>query len=716
MIKDNIIRLKKYLFLISVFFLLIFWWHILYLYIYENSLEIPIEWWSVSEWIIWDFAHLNPLLNSTDYNKNIISILYRSLMKYDENEKKVVWDLADCNLWNFGYIECYLKTDIKWSNWESITPKDVIATFNILKNSDINIDINSLLKETTIEERSWVIIFSNKIKDINFLQVLFQPIVSKDIIDNIWNKELYWKFNPMEWIFSWPYKIDTISYDDSLWIQKLILIKNDFFKSKNILINKYIYKFFKDENHFLKHKDNINIFFDKNKIIWDTIPRLEQKIFYLNQYVSLFLNEERIKNIDLRSFILNKIDIENIIQNLWKWYKEIKNPYIIDKLDTKREIKNTNIENIIKEVWYYKKDYLSELLIQNSKKNIVSNFKEDINIDLKFITWPITKKYNFVSKDDILITWNIWDEIVDEIYINNYKLSRYKSWNKQFFYRLKEDFKTIQIWENNYKIYFSKNWEKKQMEEFIIVYHTNKDELEKIKETYFEKIFTNQENQNIVISEEQKQKIMSLDDKYYYDENLNKFSIRLYYINNQKELSQVANVIKNSIETYWIVVEVIPISLIDLNNKILNNQKNYDMILAWIDLWYFDFNIYPYFHSSQSKSWYNFSNIKNLNLDILLEELKSNNLTSTKRLEIQKKVLDLLNEKNIVKSLYSKENIFLVDKNIKKFKLENSITSITNLTLPILDSYIVSEKTPDFSQKSIYDFLIFIKKIFTNEW
>jgi hypothetical protein len=58
-----------------------------------------------------------------------------------------------------------------------------------------------------------------------------------------------------------------VSYDDSLGIQKLILTKNQEYKKENILISKYIYKIFRDTEHFLKHKDTINVFLDKNNIV-----------------------------------------------------------------------------------------------------------------------------------------------------------------------------------------------------------------------------------------------------------------------------------------------------------------------------------------------------------------------------------------------------------------------------------------------------------------
>jgi hypothetical protein len=51
-----------------------------------------------------------------------------------------------------------------------------------------------------------------------------------------------------------------------------------------------------------------------------------------------------------------------------------------------------------------------------------------------------------------------------------------------------------------------------------------------------------------------------------------------------------------------------------------SGNKDYDMILVGINLGYFDYNLFPYLHSSQIKTGFNLGKIKKLSLDILLEE------------------------------------------------------------------------------------------------
>ena len=106
-------------------------------------------------------------------------------MTYDIKENKIVSDIANCDIENLAYVECYLENNIKWSDQTSITTADIIATYKILQNTEVNPLIKSLLSETEIEEKDNVIVFKNKQRDINFLNVLFTPIVNKFVLDDI---------------------------------------------------------------------------------------------------------------------------------------------------------------------------------------------------------------------------------------------------------------------------------------------------------------------------------------------------------------------------------------------------------------------------------------------------------------------------------------------------------------------------------------------------
>lgn len=145
-----------------------------------------------------------------------------------------------------------------------------------------------------------------------------------------------------------------------------------------------------------------------------------------------------------------------------------------------------------------------------------------------------------------------------------------------------------------------------------------------------------------------------------------------------------------------------------------NESLDYDIAVLGINLGYFESNIYPYFHSSQVKNGYNFSNYKKLGLDILLEELKSNNLSTTKRDELEIKILDIMKEENIVKVYYTPKIALLVDKNIKNFTLPEFLPDTKHRYYPLINSYLSEKRIISHEEKSIIGFISYLfSKLFS---
>lgn len=742
MIKEHLEKLKKYLFFISLFFLVLTFAHICYSYVYFDSKRIPIKWGTISEWVVWDVSHFNPLISSSDYNKYIIWILYRSLMKYDVNEKKLVWDLANCDISNLSYIECFLEGNTYWSNWEPITTADIISTYNILKTTDTNPVIKSLISETTFEEKKNSVVFKNPKKDINFLNIFFQPILPKKVVDNLWISDLTKPFYPsLESIYSWKYKVASVKEDKNLWIMEVTLDKNEKYYNNDILVDKIILKFFKNSTYLVRNIDLINIFNDDQNLIGKSVPRLDAHYYTLPKYTSIFINEEKITSKSLRNFILNKIDKEQLINVLWvEKYKWINNPYLSDFVIDK-DVENKNIESIMEDNWYYKKPVLAKLILweQEEPKNStwVVQGKDDVqkeptideietkeNTQLKYIVSWLEKKYNFISEDDVLLKWDPKWENPDSVYIDDYKLKGYSKWDDYFYYRLKEEtYETIKEWKNTYNIYFEKKWKKTLKDSIIVFYYKDSEKLNSAKEWFYKSFIKKPEE---VIKEEPKvekptidplvkAKLDAIDDKYYYNKNIEKFSLKLMFIGWEKDINDTAEFIKTTLWEYGIDIQSQAINLNDLSKLVSswNSSDSYDMMLAWINLGYFDFNIYPYFHSSQAKSWYNFSNIKKLSLDMILEDINSNKLSQDKVKELQEKALNILKEEQIVKTLYIPMINLLVDKNIKNFSMSGSLPSQVGRFDYLSKVYVNEKRNINYENKWIIDFFKFLSKIIT---
>ena len=772
-------RLKKYLFLISIIFIVLTTSHLIYSYIYSDAKETAIKWGSISEALIGQVPSLNPLKNNSTNDKYINSIVYRSLSKYDNNTKTIVPDLAKCDRRNLLKIECFLETNIKWSNWEEITKDDIIATFETLKNSKVNKIMNSLLKNTNIEKTKTSIIFNNTKKDINVLKIFFQPIVSKKILNIISKKEIEWNFSISSWLYSWKYKVTNILKDETSEITTITLEKNESYYKNNVYIDNVIFKVFPSVSNFLKNKNSINIFNDKNNLITWTVPKLKAHKYTLPQYVSIFINSRKISDNDLREIILNQIDREEVIEKLWKNnYKKIENVYLSDIFIKENKTKK-NIKNILNKKWYFNisdlKDKLDKELnaekngsnnswsileqIKNiswevkinpnplsgaiKKEEIKLNSAEDIikNSKSKIITSPNwVDKYNFVSRNDYLLKWKTKKDTT-EVYINDYKLKNFTPYGKSFAYRISEKSWNFKKWENNYKIYFVIDWKKQLQEEINFYRDSNKENLKKAEKKFFEKkikeqvspiipldkknnnkikklnLDINNDNKNYIKSEkilkieEKIKKLEKLDDKYFYNNELKKFNLELYYVSNKKDIKITSDYIAEKLSNIWIFVSLREISTKDLNNLILEWKKNYDIILTWVNLSYFDFNIYPYLHSSQIEKWYNFSNFRKLDLDIILEELKSKLLKNDTKILLEKKVLNIIVENNLLKTLYTPILSNLVDKNIKWYSLNNRLSEDFQRFEPIYKSYVNQDKKAITENKGFVWYIKFLVKI-----
>ena len=775
-------KLKKYLFFISIVFLTLSSVHLIYNYIYDDSKEVAQKWWTISESFLWAFPNLNPLKYNNDYNSYINHILYRSLLTYDVSWKKIVWDLATCDIEDIAKIECFLTDNIKWSSWDSITSDDIISTYNIIKETDINPVLKNTLENVTITKSESSILFESTTSDVNILNIFFQGIMPKSVIEEIEIDKLDWNFSPINWIYSWKYQISNVDQDETIWFTKIFLEKNNFYTQNPIYIDNIILKFYEDYPNLSKQKESINIFNDKKQLIWESIPKLENHKYILPQYVSVFINKDKLEYPNIRNYILSNINSDEILKKLWtETNKKIDSPFLNElKLDTFSN--NTSLEPMLNSLWYYNKDYyLKKIWTEIQEKNI-NNYSSEIKIEKEKIistTWSIEEnikdeellvniteitnsitkenfnskskiikgptwvdKYNFITNPNITLEW-ITSTNVSEVYINDFKLENYDSNNETFSYKLSESLWNIKSWENNYKIYFTENGKKSLKETITFIYDKNKSNLEKSEADLISRL-TNEKielakkealdkknkqkelelklelekkevvNTNIILTPEQIRRqnlIRALDDRFYYNSEFNPYSLKLSFINWSKQINIAVQEIQSQLENSWIKIELKDIKLTDLTNQIKENTEDYNILVAWINLWYFDFNLSKYFYSGQINKWKNFSKIKNSALDNILEDLKSSLLNKAKILELEQSVIKILKAEAIFKPLYSPYYSNLILKNIEWYDLPEVIPSDIYRFDPLSKSYILKEKIINKSDKTISGY---IKYLFTN--
>ena len=172
--------LKKYFLFLSIFFVLATSVHLIFLYLTEDVVRTPEEGGTVNIGIIGAVPNLNPAAYETDpIGDYILRFLSRSLLRYNVETKQMEGDLANCNLGqNFSEIKCYVKSDANWSDGTPVTKEDILATYDMLKNTDTNKIVKKLLEDITIEDQGEYIRFSGK-ADVLVLDMLLYPIIQK---------------------------------------------------------------------------------------------------------------------------------------------------------------------------------------------------------------------------------------------------------------------------------------------------------------------------------------------------------------------------------------------------------------------------------------------------------------------------------------------------------------------------------------------------------
>jgi len=704
---ENITRIQKYVLRMSMLFCVLTGSHILYSYVYDNALESPKEGGMITEGVIGPVAHLNPLIDSSSYNRNIINFLYRSLVRYDDTTGEIVGDLADCDLSDLSRIKCVLKNNIFWSDGSPITTDDVRDTYNIIEKSDLNTNFANILKNTTLHAEDGEIIFTYPTKTLDLIHILFTPIVSAQVLNS--KRDLKMNFSADD-VYSGPYMLDpresfVSASQNEQNVDKLILLKNPYYTEKKVLVEKYVYVFFNSPEHLKSHQNLINVFFDRNRIIGNSNPRFTVYPYYFHQFNTLFLNQERLKNADLRQFILSRINTYAIAQELGKQYKEVES--IFELLDVQPQYQDIEKElsEIMNASGYYKKPQLATLIQENSQKETIET-KE-----LNHIVSPFTVSQYFTGENNILLKGNVGDKNPDAIYFSDYKLSGYKKWDKEFFYRIRTDQQTLHPGNNLFYVHFETNGEKELVDTFTITYSSRAEKLKELEEEYQKKVEASKIPEPI--QEELLAKLDALDENTYYNRNLQKFTLRIYY-SSARDTDIAANMIKSMLEINGFHVDLFPFSIAELADTIAKpDGKDYDLLITGLDTRQFSLHWYAYFHSSQTKEkFHNYSQVQDNTLDTLLEEAKENILSPERTLEVAQKIQKILDTKYIIEPLYKKQYVLLVDKNIKNFSFPSDIVQENALVSSITDTYVSAERTIDTSTKNIPDFFKFIKKVF----
>lgn len=346
--------IKKYFLFLSVFFVFAISVHLIFLYVSEDAVRSPEEGGTVNIGFIGTVPNLNPATYGTDpVGDYLLRFLSRSLLRYNVETKQMEGDLANCNLGeNFSEIKCYIKNDATWSNGAPITKEDILATYDMFQNSDMNKTAKKFLEGVAITDQGEYIQFSGK-ADVLVLDMLLYPIIEKGLVEKIKSNG----FSVSENLSSGPYVFEKRESDEKTKNEKVSFIKNEQSKKDQTYIQRYVFRFFDDKNELITNKDSLNIVFPNSAIDSLSSPRFNKYEFIFPEYISLFLNSDKI-NSELRGLMLGSLAKVKFPSLDEKTGMLLKNPFFTDESILPSGFDAVKIDTAMKNLGYFKKETL----------------------------------------------------------------------------------------------------------------------------------------------------------------------------------------------------------------------------------------------------------------------------------------------------------------------------------------------------------------------
>ena len=379
-------KIEWYLFLIFIFILFISTVGILQNINKSFMVEVPLDGGSITEGIIGTPRFINPVLASSDIDRDLVSLIYSGLMRknYDGN---LIPDLAEkYEISENGLIYTFtLKDNIYFHNETPITADDIIFTINKIKDTVVKSpkkgDWDGVNVEKTDDK---TIKFTLRKPYASFLENTTIGIIPL----NLWS-DVHFELNEANTnpIGSGPYKIDKINKNKKSGgiINSYELIQFKKFSLGKPYIKKIKIKFYSTEGELIdailnKEVDQISSISPENtskltekgyKIEYATLPRIFGVFFNQNQN-NLFTDKKIVEALDL------VIDKDRIVREVLLGYGvAIDSPIPPNMINYQK----LNTQNIL--TYEEKLKKAEEILNKSGWKKNKEGFLEKTSIDNK---------------------------------------------------------------------------------------------------------------------------------------------------------------------------------------------------------------------------------------------------------------------------------------------------------------------------------------------
>lgn len=265
----------------------------------ENSSVQPASGGIHVEASVGSIRHLNPALGaSTDAERDLNTLIFAGLQKFDTESGKIVDDLASCTTEaDLTKYVCTLKDNLYWQDGEPLTIDDVVFTYkDLLQNPELPTSSNvSLLKDVLIEKTSdKTISFTLSAPNVFFVNELTRGIVPKHVLGLMPASNLKLADFNLHPVGAGPYTLEMINKsEDNHW--EIQLKVNERYHGERPNIDSIVLHLFESYQDLAA---NLSLFNAVKGIPTSETERFEENSrfnvydYTLPQYVALFLNND----------------------------------------------------------------------------------------------------------------------------------------------------------------------------------------------------------------------------------------------------------------------------------------------------------------------------------------------------------------------------------------------------------------------------------------
>lgn len=585
-------EIKKYLLFLVGFFCLLLAWHIVFLYFYHDAEKYPLPGGTINVGIIGKTPVLNVLNFDTkienDPNDTVLRFIYRGLVRFSPTDKKIVSDLASCDVENFPSVRCTLNQNALWNDGSSLSPEDVVATYAFFREKATNEYTKTQLSLVDVSENTGDVVFRFKTRDATAIQSLFLPIIRKKDIAADWDGSLNTALS-----FSGPY----IYTDKEEKKETIFLGRNPYYTHTNR-------PFYFDQVRFGFGETNEALYDVINPDVMLTDTSEGTRDFPEYKYIrpvfyGAFMNATTLP-VALRKTLFS--DVLAHIDAKDDTIMSEENIFLGDIPNSPRASTENAFFQTIFGLWY---SFWGTFQAPENKPQPAPKKP------LKYITAPgnVTPLFLGTPLIDIRGTAPTG---TTKVIVNDYTLKSFSTRKRTFSYTAKKEFGNLTTGQNTYRVSFYAGT-KIITEESVSIYHA-------VDGAALDKMRTEWETANapkpepVVVPKD-------LDPKKLYNRKGELLTFRIVVQSDNAYLGRLANATADKLREFGTDVQVQELSVADIKKSLSDPNFSYDIIFTGVQLGLFYYNVSPFLHSNQIKNGYNMVRLKDANLDTFLGRL-----------------------------------------------------------------------------------------------